>query len=199
MTVYQKARIFNPDSPTKGFYVQFNPNTLEYFAGKDWRTYKSVVTSTGAGKPQAPEPEQQNPPLGNEWGSTLSVSLFFHSYINDTIFSDVRPNINRIRSFLPVIPDGQKTGSNTKTTSPRMTFAWGTMIYTGTLESFHATYQMFAFDGTPVQAEVAITIRGEDQEVTANSNNQVLSAVSNTAFSQQDDTLFLSSVSWLFQ
>ena len=73
------------------------------------------------------------------------------------------------------------------------------MIYTGTLESFQATYQMFAFDGTPVQAEVAITIRGEDQEVTAGSNNQVLGTELETDFSQQDDTLFFSNLSWLFQ
>ncbi len=137
--------------------------------------------------------------MGNEWGSTLSVSLFFHSYINDNNFSDVRTNINRIRAFLPAITNSPGTGSGTKAASPRITFAWGTMIYTGTLESFHVTYQMFAFDGTPVQAEATITIRGEDQEVSANSNNQALSAVQNTDFSQPDETLFSSGVSWLFQ
>lgn len=199
MAAYQKARIFDPDSPTKGFYVQFNPNTLEYSAGKDWRTQKNVVNPGANGTLQAQEPEQQAPPLGNEWGSTLSVRLFFHSYINDSNFSDVRPNINRIRAFLPVITNGPETGSGAKAASPRITFAWGTMIYTGTLEFFHAAYQMFAFDGTPVQAEVSITIRGEDQEVSANSNNQVLSAVSNADLTQQDDTLFSSGVSWLFQ
>lgn len=199
MSVYQKARIFDPDSPTKGFYVQFNPNTLEYSAGKDRRTQKNVVNPGAGGSPQGQEPEQQAPPIGDEPGSTLSVRLFFHSYINDTAFSDVRPNINRIRAFLPVIPTGRKTGPSAKAASPRITFAWGTTIYTGTLESFHATYQMFAFDGTPVQAEVAITIRGEDQEVSASSNNQALSAVPDTGFPQQDDALLWSGVSWLFQ
>lgn len=199
MIVYQKARIFDPDSPTKGFYVQFNPNTLEYSAGRDWRTQKNVVNPGAGGPLQAQEPEQQAPPLGDETGSTLSVRLFFHSYINDLIFSDVRPNINRIRAFLPVLPNGRKTGSGTKAAGPRITFAWGTTIYTGTLESFHAAYQMFAFDGTPVQAEVAITIRGEDQEVSADSNNQASGTLSDTDFSQRDDALFLSGVSWLFQ
>lgn len=199
MIVYQKARIFDPDSPTKGFYVQFNPNTLEYSAGKDWRTQKNVVNPGADGSLQAREPEQQAPPFGDELGSTLSVRLFFHSYINDAIFSDVRPNINRIRTFLPVIPTGRKTGPSVKAASPRITFAWGTTIYTGTLEFLHATYQMFAFDGTPVQAEVAITIRGEDQEVSASSSNQALSALSDTGSLQQDDALLLSGVAWLFQ
>lgn len=199
MIVYQKARIFDPDSPTKGFYVQFNPNTLEYSAGKDWRTQKNVVNPGANGSLQAQEPEQQAPPFGDELGSTLSVRLFFHSYINDTIFSDVRPGIHRIRAFLPVMPAGRKTGPGAKAASPRITFAWGTTIYTGTLEFFHAAYQMFAFDGTPVQAEVAITIRGEDQEISASSSNQALSALSDTDFSRQDDALLLSGVSWLFQ
>lgn len=199
MVVYQKARIFNPESPKDGFYVQFNPNTLEYAAGTDWRALKKLWEDSASFPPNAKELQQQSPLLGNERGSALSVRLFFHSYINDLSFSDVRPNINRIRAFLPVQQKGALPGPSTQSNSPRITFAWGTMIYTGTLESFHATYQMFAFDGTPVQAEVAITIRGEDQEVQSTSVNQILSAAPDTDFSQQDDALFLSSVSWLFQ
>lgn len=42
MIVYQKARIFDPDSPKNGFSVQFNPNTLEYSAGIDFRSQKGV-------------------------------------------------------------------------------------------------------------------------------------------------------------
>lgn len=206
MIVYQKARIFNPDSPTSGFYVQFNPNTLEYSAGKVWRTNKNLSIPNGNSRTQASEPEQQASPLETEPGATLSVRLFFHSYINDIMFSDVRPNVNQIRAFLPAASPTSllssvsgKNDKHTQPNSPRITFAWGTMIFTGTLESFQTTYQMFAFDGTPVQAEVAITIRGEDQDVTSDSINQILSTVTDTDFSQQDDTLFLSSVSWLFQ
>lgn len=73
------------------------------------------------------------------------------------------------------------------------------MTHTGTLESFQVTYQMFAFDGTPVQAEVAITIRGEDPDVSAALNNQMLSVGEDTDFLQQDDAFYLSSLSWLFQ
>ena len=42
MIVYQKARIFDPSAPKSGFSVQFNPNTLEYSAGIDWRTETNV-------------------------------------------------------------------------------------------------------------------------------------------------------------
>jgi len=188
MIVYQKARIFDPNSPTNGFYVQFNPNTLEYSAGLNGKAHKHVRKRGGNGKLNVPH--LQNPLLAETQTARLSVRLFFHSYINDLIFSDVRPNVNRIRAFLPVTP---------KSKTPQITFAWGTMTHTGTLESFQATYQMFAFDGTPVQAEVAITICGEDPDVSAASNNLALGPVSGTDFSQEDDTLFLSDLSWLFQ
>lgn len=199
MIVYQKARIFDPSSPKDGFYVQFNPNTLEYSAAGDGRTHTKLGNPMSKSPPQAMEYEHQAPPVGYEQGAALSVRLFFHSYINDLSFSDVRPYINRIRALLPKTAAGRSTSQAAKAVSPKITFAWGTMIFTGTLESFHATYQMFAFDGTPVQAEAAITIRGEDQEVQSTSVNQVLNAAPDTDLSQQEDALSLPGVSWLFQ
>ena len=137
--------------------------------------------------------------LNRPQGARLSVRLFFHSYINELTYSDVRPAINRIRAFLPVTTGGKDTDTNLKSSKPQISFAWGTMTHTGTLESFQVTYQMFAFDGTPVQAEVAITIRGEDPDVSAALNNQMLSVGEDTDFLQQDDAFYLSSLSWLFQ
>ena len=197
MIVYQKARIFDPDSPKNGFSVQFNPNTLEYSAGIDFRSQKGVSEQGGDGQMQVSE--FQSSPLGKKQSARLSVRLFFHSYINELTYSDVRPAINRIRSFLPVTTGGKDTDTNLKSSKPQISFAWGTMTHTGTLESFQVTYQMFAFDGTPVQAEVAITIRGEDPDVSAALNNQMLSVGEDTDFLQQDDAFYLSSLSWLFQ
>ncbi len=197
MIVYQKARIFDPDSPKNGFSVQFNPNTLEYSAGTDL-TKRGVTQKGGAG--QAEGLEFQSPPVGQKQDARLSVTLFFHSFINDLTYSDVRPTVNRIRAFLPAAMERKNTGGNSESsTKPRISFAWGTMTHTGTLESFRAAYQMFAFDGTPVQAEVSITIRGEDPDVSAALSNQALAGVSDTDFLQQDDALYLSSLSWLFQ
>ena len=170
MIVYQKARIFDPESPKSGFSVQFNPNTLEYSAGIDWRTETNVWDPKKRGHLQAEE--HQSSPLKRPQGA---------------------------RAFLPVTTGGRDTNTNLKSSKPQISFAWGTMTHTGTLESFQVTYQMFAFDGTPVQAEVAITIRGEDPDVSAALNNQMLSAEVDTDFLQQDDALYLSSLSWLFQ
>ena len=160
MIVYQKARIFDPDSPKNGFSVQFNPNTLEYSAGIDFRSQKGVAEQGGDGQMQVSE--FQSSPLGKKQSARLSVRLFFHSYINELTYSDVRPTINRIRAFLPAAAESAATGNTApKSSKPKISFAWGTMTHTGTLESFQATYQMFAFDGTPVQAEVSM---GENQE-----------------------------------
>lgn len=198
MIVYQKARIFDPSSPSSGCSVQFNPNTLEYSAGTDLSSLnltdpKDSGQSSGA-------PSHQRSPLGTKAGARLSVRLFFHSYVNDHTYSDVRPTINRIRAFLPATTDGKDTSKNgADDTTPQISFAWGTMTHTGTLESFHVTYQMFAFDGTPVQAEVSITIRGEDPDVSAALIDRAAGAVSGTDPLQQDDGLYLSGLSWLFQ
>lgn len=197
MSIYQKARIFDPDSPTNIFYVQFNPNTLEYSASISQETQKNVQDRNGSGNIQTPNTQQS--PLAAEQGSTLVVRLFFHSYLNDLVFHDVRPDVNRVRAFLPAASGSSASSPSVRANSPRITFAWGTMIYTGTLESFQATYQMFAFDGTPVQAEAVATIRGEDQEVAAGSGNQGSGTASGADSSQQDDALFLSDLSWLFQ
>lgn len=197
MSIYQKARIFDPDSPTNIFYVQFNPNTLEYSASISQEAQKNVQDRNGSGNIQTPNTQQS--PLAAEQGSTLVVRLFFHSYLNDLVFHDVRPDVNRVRAFLPAASGSNASSPSVRASSPRITFAWGTMIYTGTLESFQATYQMFAFDGTPVQAEAVATIRGEDQEVAAGSGNQGSGTASGADSSQQDDALFLSDLSWLFQ
>lgn len=197
MSAYQKARIFDPDSPADVFYVQFNPNTLEYSASISQETHKNVQDRNGGGSIQTPNTQQS--PLAAEQGSTLVVRLFFHSYLNDLVFYDVRSDVNRVRAFLPAA-SGSSTGSPpVRASSPRITFAWGTMIYTGTLESFQATYQMFAFDGTPVQAEAVATIRGEDQEIAAASGNQEADPEAEADSSPQDDPPLPSDLSWLFQ
>lgn len=170
MASLEKARIFDTDTLDDILYVQFNPNTLEYSAGTSGQALKGVAGQDGSGALQ--EPHSQQSPIAVSRGASLSVKLFYHTYTSQDSFTDVRGEINRIRAYLPA-PSAKGTSS-----SPRITFAWGTFALTGTLESFHVSFQMFAHDGTPVQAEVSISIRGEDPDVTAESTNQMLCAKS---------------------
>lgn len=164
MADLEKAFLCDPDTPGKKFYVQFNPNTLSYSAGRSEESYKGVSARDGQGS--AREPQKQSPPISEPEGALLSVKLFYHTYTSRDSFTDVRSKIYNIRAFLP---SGK---GNSSASSPRIQFAWGTLTFAGTLESFQVSYQMFAHDGTPVQAEVSITIRGEDLDVSAQSNNQ---------------------------
>lgn len=164
MADLEKAFLCNPDTPGKKFYVQFNPNTLSYSAGRGEESCKGVSARDGQGS--AGEPQKQSSPLSEPEGSLLSVKLFFHTYASRDSFTDVRSKIYNIRAFLP------SSKGNSSVSSPRIQFAWGTLAFAGTLESFQVSYQMFAHDGTPVQAEASISIRGEDLDVSARSNNQ---------------------------
>lgn len=186
MSALEKARIFAPSAPKAGFSVQFNPNTLSYSAGLSRQAYKGTADQEGQGSPG--DQDLQRSPLSDWQGAALSVKLFYHTYSGPTNFTDVRTDINRIRAFLPPLSE------NTEVSSPKITFAWGTITHTGTLEAFSVSYQMFAHDGTPVQAEVSITIRGEDPDVRSAAANRALGGGR-----EPDSASPAADFSWLFQ
>ena len=190
MASLEKARIFDAETHGDVLYVQFNPNTLEYSAGTSGQALKGVSGQGGSGVLQ--EPQSQQSPVAVSRGASLSVRLFYHTYTSPEKFTDVREEINRIRAYLPA------TSAQSRSSSPRITFAWGTLTLTGTLESFRVSYQMFAHDGTPVQAEVSITILGEDPDVTAESANQVLGAKSEELRAREAEAAG-EDIFWLFQ
>lgn len=189
MFTLEKARIFNADTLEDIITVQFNPNTLEYSASACGQAQKGAAARQGSGTQQ--EPQTQQSPVAEERGAALSVKLFCHTYAGPDNFTDVRKKLNAIRAYLPA-PSGKGRSS-----SPRITFAWGTLTHTGTLESFQASYQMFAHDGTPVQAEASITIRGEDPDISAESTNQAQGAQSESDAGQEDDADW-DAFSWMF-
>lgn len=78
MSALEKARIFDPDAPKSGFYVQFNPNTLEYAAGLSGQACKGAADR--AGQEGAGVPDLQSAPLAEPQGAVLSVRLFYHTY-----------------------------------------------------------------------------------------------------------------------
>ena len=79
-----------------------------------------------------------------------------------------------------------------------MKFTWGTFSFEGVVSSFRATYQMFAADGTPVQAEVAITIEGEDPDYTASTESAGKKLKAKQETSDQAAEQVSKLCSWLF-
>lgn len=150
MAALEKAMFFDPDCTSVCVYVQFNPNSLEYSYGKKY--YKKGAKEDGQ------EKDQQSP-LDVQDQASLSMSLFFNTYDSETSYTDVRDKILPLRAFLCKTEDKETVNGKT------VMFAWGTLAYRGSMDSFSVTYQMFAADGTPVQAEVRVSISGEDAEV----------------------------------
>lgn len=145
----EKAVFFCPDDPPAvgRVYVQFNPNSLEYSYGK--KSFKKTAKQDG-------QREIQQSPLAAREQARLSMRLFFNTFENECSYEDVRNKIRPLRAFLC------KTGDEETVNGRTVMFAWGTLAFKGTMDSFSATYQMFASDGTPVQAEVSLSITGED-------------------------------------
>ncbi len=153
MASLEKAMFFDPDdSISSCVYVQFNPNTLEYSYGR--RGHKAGAKEEGQ------EGEQQSP-LGVREQARLSMRLFFNTYDSETSYTDVRNKILPLRAFLCRTEEKETVKEKT------VIFAWGTLAYRGSMDSFSVTYQMFASDGTPVRAEVSLSISGEDTELGA--------------------------------
>lgn len=152
----EKAKIYDPEKENEAFTVQFNPNSLEYSIRSNRKSGKG--TQSEAADSAAEEEHLQSDPTGYTDKATLSVRLFFHTYQNETTYTDVREEVKKIRKFI------RHSGNSASENDPKITFAWGTICHTGTLDSFSVTYQMFASDGTPVQAEVSISISGEDTD-----------------------------------
>ncbi len=153
MAALEKAMFFDPNEPSSCcFYVQFNPNSLEYSYGK--KHHKKGAKESGQ------EGDQQSP-LDTQEQARLSMSLFFNTYDSETSYTDVRKKLLPLRAFLCKTED--KETANGKT----VMFAWGTLAFRGSMDSFSVTYQMFAADGTPVRAEVRVSISGEDAEAGA--------------------------------
>lgn len=167
------------------FSVQFNPNSLEYFIGEERRTSKKTKNErTKSDLFQSDVTKRAN-------SGYLSVKLFFYTYTNDQTYTDVNEEIAHLRKFY------QYTSSSEKSSNPVIIFAWGTFAIQGIISSFSVSYQMFAPDGTPVQAEVSITIRGND----CTANSAALAAQGQSALDAASGQAYqiLKGLSWLFQ
>ena len=153
----EKARIYSVENKNEVFYVQFNPNTLQYRADQN----------TSHEKYSADAQYHQNDPTGMSGRSSLSLTLFFYTFRSETDYTDVRKNINTLRPYMGHWAD------ETFVRGENIGFAWGSIMVEGYLESMEVSYQMFAATGTPVQAEVQLTIVGEDKGLQAQSINHV--------------------------
>jgi hypothetical protein len=166
MAAQQKAwlcEIEGKDNTRTGRNVelQFNPETLKITHGS--QTIPPVNPSKGAGIVQ---PSGQ----GDVAGSTpyqhtgagmtrLSVQVWFDvtsvmTQGNENI-SDVRELTDRVAYFMR-----SKDGGSTEKPAPpaRVQFAWGTVIFSGVMDSLDESLELFSMDGVPLRASMNIGI-----------------------------------------
>lgn len=171
-------------------YVQFNPNSLEYSyaGGARQEPGHDGKTLLGAGL-QNGWPFgyfRQQSPLDTRTGARLSMRLFFNTYTDETTYTDVRDKLKPLRAFLC------KTGE-ARTVGKKVVFAWGSLGFKGYLDSFSVTYQLFASDGTPVQAEASVSMEGDDADI----SDEDRKAMKKTEDTGGDGSL-KKSFAWLF-
>lgn len=184
----RKARIYDPKNEIPSFYVQFNPNSLEYSIGTD--TYATKKTKDEQGQTDLSQGDVTK--VSNS--GHLSVRLFFYTYTNETTYDDVNIDIAHLRRFY------KYTASSTQGDQPVIIFAWGTLALRGIMTSLSVSYQMFAPDGTPVQAEASITIEGSDfqmdYEASSHASSKQFKSTRELAGGQ--DGQLPDGLSWLF-
>lgn len=143
------------------FTVQFNPRSLGYSVSANKENAKGTEEEDPGRNPHL-----QCDPTDSTGKATLSVKLFYHTYYNSSTYTDVREEIDKLRKAV------RKAGNDIQETV-KITFAWGSLIHSGVMQNFSVEYQMFASDGTPVQAEVSFSICGDDAEWATTRTNQL--------------------------
>lgn len=184
-----KAKIITVEGIKKEIEVQFNPNNISYHIGTN-KPEKKGTDDPNADASKATDSSQ------------LTVKLFFHTYNSESNYEDVRLKVGELVSLV-------RFANNDVKEKPKVQFVWGTIAFEGFIDSISVTYQMFAADGTPVQAEVDMTIEGQDLDRSANYSKTVseikdfanqLSDATNSVLSVVDEAeeLMQLPISWLF-
>jgi len=138
--------------------VQFNPESLRISHTAQVRVPASRSNgATGAvsqGDYQNSTPHQQTGPGLKR----LSVQLWFDVTsvltLKDEAVSDVRVLTEKVMYFIT----SKKTGNGSGQATPLVQFKWGTLIFTGVMDSLEENLELFSSDGVPLRASLNIGI-----------------------------------------
>jgi hypothetical protein len=167
MPAQQKAwlcEIAGEDNTRTGRNVQlqFNPETLRITHGAQVRPpvnpSKADATTPPRGQGDVPG---STPFQHTGAGSTrLSVQVWFDvtsvMLQGDEGVSDVRDLTEKVAYFIR--PKGPPNQNGTPQSSPRVQFAWGTIIFSGVMDSLDESLELFSTDGVPLRASMNIGI-----------------------------------------
>lgn len=144
----EKAYFINDDGGAT-FYVQFNPKEMKLDESAAWKESKEF---------QIDKPLVE---FDRGKASSLSMELIFDT--TDT-GEDVRERwTSKLAGFVSVtVSDTDNVHDATR--PPRCTFNWGSFSFPAVIESVSTSFIMFASNGNPLRAKVAIKLKERNEE-----------------------------------
>ncbi len=136
----QKGRFYNADTGAEVVACHFNPEDLTISKSNTW----NWKTTSGAAVATVP--------FGGEGPRTLNMKLVFDTYEART---DVRGTTDKLVNLMRA-PAANESDSR----PPHVTFGWGRFTsFRSAITSLSQTFTLFLEDGTPVRANVQVTLQ----------------------------------------
>jgi hypothetical protein len=146
----------------KNVELQFNPETLRLTHGSQIRPPVNSGKVGGTAQANGGGDVPGSTPFQNTGAgfARLSVQVWFDvtsvMLQGDESVSDVRVLTEKVAYFMR--PKGPANADGTPQSSPRVQFAWGTVIFSGVMDSLDENLEMFSTDGVPLRASMNIGI-----------------------------------------
>ena len=146
--------------PTEGIEVCFNPKEYSLTKQVNWDTEKAFS--------DAPHPEFTKPaPM------TLAVTLQFDTYEERTSVRDKwTKKIEKLSLMRKPLKQNASAADKKEASPPVILFVWGRFTFKGVITQLSSKYTMFLADGTPVRAELQLTLQNVyDRDFDEDKNN----------------------------
>lgn len=150
-----KAFLCEVDNPAKTVKFHFNPTTIKFSKSADFRREPSQAAA------DAPPPQ-----FRGTQPTSLNLDLLLDAVGQPG--GSVLPEVTQLLRWTGPDPTTIDTPSPSP---PELQFTWGRLKigtsdrFVGHLEKVDVTYALFARDGTPIRAEVGLTLKAVPEQV----------------------------------
>jgi nucleoid-associated protein YgaU len=144
-----KAQIINLDKPGDAHIeCMFNPKEYSISKKNTWNAGKAGGVNV---------PKQQ---FGGGQPATLTMQLFFDTYIGATGSKDVRKEYTHKIWRLAEVDESLQDSKTTRGRPPKVRFQWGpAWSFEAVITSITQKFTLFSSDGTPVRATLDVTFQ----------------------------------------
>jgi hypothetical protein len=149
-----KAYLCEVDAPSKRVDFHFNPTTIQFEKRADFRREPSQAATDA-------------PPV--QFRGTQSTDLNLNLLL-DAVEKPGASVVPEVEQLLNWTTPASETTDTPSPSPPKLLFNWGklkigtTDKFVGHLERVNVHYLLFAGDGTPIRAEVGLTLKSVPQE-----------------------------------